>query len=233
MLRLATWSSGTGLFRKKAKYIAAWRPDVLVVQEEKHDDSGELSGATQPTFRDWMAVPPPGGGIGVYSYTDTKLTRVTSDEPSDGFHRYEAQHGDLRFQMAAVWVFYAKEKETRYMQLHAGLRRHREWMRQAPTVVMGDFNINASFNAKPWDELMELIEPLGLVSVYHRHFGEEYGEETQPTHVWEWSEDATFHTDYIFVPEAWAGHITKVEVGEYSYWHNLSGHMPVIVDLEL
>ncbi|MGI5939792.1 MAG: hypothetical protein ACOX8V_03755 [Thermoleophilia bacterium] len=233
-MRIITWNSGKGLFRKKAKYIGVMNPDVLVTQEiTRHDEKLEFDGNFQPTFRDWVSLDRPGGDIGVYSFTNTQLAPVASDDPIPGFHLYTAQRGDLSFQVVAVWSFFTRAKETRNTQIHDGLRRYGEWIAQKPTVIMGDFNDNGSFNNDRWRNLLDLMEPLGMASAYHRYFGEAFGEETRPTYQFHWSEEAVFHVNYVFMPEDWAQRITKVQVGDSHHWNNLSDHMPVIVDLDL
>lgn len=233
-MRIVTWNCRIGGFRDKAKYIAPLRPDVLAVQEVSHrDEVLFFAGESQPTFRDRRAVPGLSRGVGVYSYTETKLTPVESGEPLYGFHLYEAERGDLRFQVAAVWTSYTKAKETRYMQAHDGVRRYADWIGNKPTVILGDFNSNGSFASGNWWRLLDLMQPFGLVSAYHECFSEPFGEETQPTHFFRGKEEATFHLDYVFLPETWAQRITSVEVGSYEDWHTVSDHVPLIVDLDL
>ena len=126
-----------------------------------------------------------------------------------------------------------KDKETRYLQVQNGLRRHAEWIKQKPTVILGDFNNGGSFDNSSWKDLLGLTESLELVSAYHQHTAEQFGEETSPTYYFKGEETLAFHVDYIFLPKTWAPHITKAKVGDFHYWHNLSNHMPVWVDLDL
>lgn len=233
-MRIVTWNCRIGGFRWKAEHIAPLRPDVLAVQEVSHRDEVLcFAGEPQPTYCDRVSLPGPNRGVGLYSYTGTTLTRVDPSDVLYGFHLYKAQRGDLQFQVVAVWTSYTQAKETRYMQAHDGLRRYADWIAQRPTVILGDFNNNGSFKSGDWWDLLELAQPLGLVSAYHHHFQQEFGKETLPTHFFRNKEDARFHLDYVFLPEAWAEHITRVEVGTYEDWHALSDHVPVIVDLDL
>jgi endonuclease/exonuclease/phosphatase family metal-dependent hydrolase len=125
-----------------------------------------------------------------------------------------------------------KSGKTSYRQAHEGLSHHAGWIRQRPTVILGDFNMNATWG-RPWQDLMALTEPLGLVSAYHEFFSEQFGKETQPTHFHKGKEAAPFHVDYCFLPGRWRQHVTKVEVGTYAKWHDVSDHAPVVVDLDL
>lgn len=234
-MRLATWNCRVGGFRKKARLIAPFRPDVLAVQEcEPLDDELFLDGECQPGFRDRPSREEvPRRGIAMLSYSDVAMSRLTGESEIAGFQRYEAARGALQFNVVAVWTSAAKPASAAYRQLHAGLTRHAEWLRTRPTVVLGDFNANASFRSRTWPDLMTLTDDLGLVSAYHHHFAEPFGEETRPTHFFLGKESAPFHLDYCFVPGEWASRITEVQVGAYGEWRPWSDHAPVIVDVDV
>lgn len=119
------------------------------------------------------------------------------------------------------------------MQAIEGVLEHGNWIGQAPTVIMGDFNDNASYKSGHWRQLLDLLRPLGLVSAYHEYFREPCGSESRPTHFFTGKETSPFHLDYCFVPQDWAPRIRIVEVGTYSAWHSVSDHAPLIVDLDL
>jgi exonuclease III len=235
LMRLVTWNCRIGGFRKKAKHVAPLRPDVLAVQEvEPIDDAAFFAGECQPTFRDRLGDPAfPRRAIGVFSYTDTKLQAVDVSEPMYSFRRYEAHHGGLSFNVVAVWPWQTRSSKTAYRQAHEGLSRYAAWIRERPTVILGDFNANASFKGNNWRELLDLLQPLGLASAYHRYFGEQPGKEEKPTHFHKGKQTSSFHLDYCFLPEVWVQHIKKVDVGAYTDWHTVSDHAPLVVDLDL
>lgn len=234
-MRIVTWNCRVGGFRKKAKYIAPLKPDILAVQEvEPLDNVQLLDGECQPTYRDRMNFPVfPRRSIGMFSYTDTKLNAVDQLEPIFSFRRYEAQLGDQTFNVVGVWPYATKSAKTSYRQAHDGIVSREKWIRERQTVLLGDFNNCASYKNSGWKELKKLIDSLGLVSAYHSYFGEEFGEETRQTHFHRGKETHGFHLDYCFLPSAWVKHITKVEVGTYSDWDKVSDHVPLIVDLDL
>lgn len=169
----------------------------------------------------------------MFSYTGLDIRAVDLPEPTFPFRRFEAFRGSLMFHIVAVWTYESKVRAESYRQAHKGLVEHNAWIRQNPTVVMGDFNQSAKFKSDSWPKLMEITEPLGLVSAYHHYFQEEPGKEMRPTHFHQGKETAPFHLDYVFLPKAWADRITRVEVGSYADWHDLSDHAPLIVDLDL
>ncbi|MGE3959305.1 MAG: endonuclease/exonuclease/phosphatase family protein [Vicinamibacterales bacterium] len=234
-MRLVTWNCRVGGFRKKAKHIAPFRPDVLTVQEVEPLDSVLIfGGEDQPTFRDRISDPLYWRrSIGVFSYTGVELASVDADTPLYGFRRYRAQRNGLVFQVVAVWTSATKSRQTSYMQAIEGVREHAGWIAQAPTVIMGDFNDNASYRLGHWPQLLELLQPLRLVSAYHEYFKEPFGSESRPTHFFTGKETSPFHLDYCFVPQDWAPRISNVHVGTYADWPSVSDHVPVIVDLDL
>jgi exonuclease III len=232
-VRLVTWNCRVGGYRYKSEHMARLRPDVLVVQEVEAIDNVLLFGGdNQPTYRDRIADPSSPRGLGIFSYTDTAIRPVDVSDPM-GFRRYEVRRGDLVFQIVGTWTWATKSSNTSYKQVHDGIRRNSDWMRQRSTVILGDFNNNESYNGVTWRELLGLLSPLGLVSAYHHHFDEPHGKETRPTHFHGGKETSPFHLDYCFVPNAWTQKIKTVHVGGYNEWRGISDHVPLIVDLEL
>lgn len=233
-LRLVTWNCRIGGYRWKSEHMAALLPDVLTVQEVTNSDEVLVfAGKSQPTYAERIASAPSARGIGVYSYTGTSLVRADPTDEMWGFVRYEVQRGDLEFHVVAVWTWNTGEKQTKYRQAVEGLRAHQKWIRQRPAVIMGDFNDNASYRLTDIREILDLAESLGLVSAYHHHSSEPFGEETKPTHYHHAKRESPFHLDYCFLPRSWAERIAHVEVGSYDDWHQISDHVPVIVDLHL
>lgn len=217
--------------------MASLRPDVLVVQEVE-PIAGELffDGACQPTYRQRFASEGSRRGLGVFSYSGAAI-RPAFDvtDPFHGFYPFDVQLDALSFQVVAVWTFATPTMPSRtYRQAHEGPVRYADWIRARPTVILGDFNNNGSYaKGKPWQQLVELLEPLGLVSAYHHVSGETYGQETTPTHFHKGVRTSPWHVDYCFVPADWSQRITRVEIGKYDDWRISSDHMPLIVDIDL
>lgn len=101
-----------------------------------------------------------------------------------------------------------------------------------PLVIAGDFNANAAFarpNRGPAHLLnVELMSSNGLESAYHRHFGEEFGQETRATYFRnsrDPAENRRYHIDYVFVPSQWR--IDAVRLKDRFG----SDHEPLVVDV--
>ena len=228
-MRVATWNC-CGKFRQKAQHIVPLKPDILAVQEvEALGDDPKFTGDFQPTYSHRAVLRPIPKSIGMFSYTDTSLEALCV---MPGVRCYRAQYRDQRFQVMAVWTSVSATGKQDYRQLHEALDHHEGWIRQMPTIVLGDFNQSAGY--KGWPSLLKLLEGVGLASAYHSYFDKEgFGQETRPTHYHKRQQDKGYHLDYCFLPKEWIPMIERVEVGTYSDWVQISDHVPLIVDLKL
>jgi endonuclease/exonuclease/phosphatase family metal-dependent hydrolase len=233
-VRFVTWNCAIGQFRGKAKAIAPLKPDVLAVQEVESLDGVLLfAGDEQPTYRDRPAPAESRRAIAVFSYTGVELQPVPTNQSNYSFCRYDARYKDRELQVAAVWTWQTADRATSYKQAHQGIQRYAEWIKQRPTVVLGDFNNNQIYRGGKWQDLAESLNDLGLVSAYHAFFSEPFGFETRPTHFHRRDSTKPFHIDYCFVPAQWRDHITRVEVGKPDEWRAYSDHVPLIVDIDI
>jgi len=234
-LRIISWNCRIGGFRYKSANVEPLRPDILAVQEvEPIDNVLVFGGVEQPTFRNQIKNPAyPRRSIGLFSYTNARIRAVDETDPQYAFRRFVVNKGFLEFNVAAVWTWATTAKATSYMQAHDGVVRHREWIRERPTVILGDLNMDASYRNSSLPALIDLTDELGLVSAYHTFFGEQFGGETRHTHFHKGHAAAAFHLDYCFVPAAWSPFIRQVTVGDQSAWAKVSDHVPLIVDLAI
>jgi exonuclease III len=234
-MRLMTWNCRVGKFREKARQIEPLRPDVIAVQEvEPLEKVALFSGGSQPTFRHRLPHPIfPRRGIGVFSYTGLEITAVDLDDPVYEFRRFVARSGRWSFHVVAVWTSGTKDAKTSYRQAHAGLVRFADWISERPTVILGDFNANASFRGTVWPDLEKQFTALGMVSAYHHFYSERFGSESRPTHFHRGKPGAGFHLDYCLIPADWTKYLQRVEVCAFQDWREISDHVPIIVDLAL
>ena len=228
-MRIATWNC-CGKFRQKAQYVVSLEPDILAVQEvEALGDDPKFSGDFQPTYSHRAVLRPIPKSIGIFSYTDTTLEPLCV---MPGVRCYRARHHQHQFQVMAVWTSVSTIGKQDYRQLHEALDHHDGWIRQMPTIVLGDFNQSARYKGDGWPTLQTLLDGLGLASAYHSHFKEDFGQETRQTHYNKRRQDKGCHLDYCFLPKEWVPMIDRVEVGTYSEWGQISDHVPLIVDLK-
>ncbi len=198
-----TWNCAQK-FREKCVHVLSERPDILAVQEvERFEKYPSLASDPRFTFRDraedeWNSR----RGIGVFSCTDTGalITPVDADAPNHSFRRYHVAHPTCPFQVVAVWTAPSSLLPRRewYMQANLGMAEHIDWIKRTPTVVMGDFNKNATYRGGDWAGLQALMEKAGLVSVFHKRNGTMFGEKESPTYYhWRRIRGSAQHIDYI------------------------------------
>lgn len=216
-------------------HVAPMRPDILAVQEVEPITSDMFPEAWRPTYCDRScAAGFPKRGFGMFSYSqETAVRALDGSEPFLGFRRYEVHREHLSFNVVGVWPWQTSTVKTSYRQAHVELVRHRDWILERPTVLLGDFNANASYRGNNWKDLLELLTSLGLSSAYHRFANQSFGSEKDPTHFHAGDPLCPFHLDYCFVPEAWVPHVVNVGIGTYDDWGKISDHVPVVVDLSL
>lgn len=181
-MRLVTWNCARG-FRTKAAAVAALRPDVLAVQElSRRDTLSELDGDLRPTFRDHDELPTQWSrGLGIFSFTGLQIEPADTNDHEESFRRYRATANGTEFQVVVLWTWPTDDpdRSLHYRQAIDGAVRFRDWISAVPTIVLGDFNDNASFKKTAVPELAEKMAAAGLISAYHFWTGEEFGHETR------------------------------------------------------
>lgn len=122
--------------------------------------------------------------------------------------------------------------------LDEALTLYADLLTQMPCIVIGDLNANAKWDSprKPVDFsrlAYRLGAQFGLVSAYHAHTGEPFGQEQQPTHYFRRHLDEPFHLDYCFLPYQWVTNLRHATVMNDGEWPGLSDHRPLVVDVDV
>jgi hypothetical protein len=99
-----------------------------------------------------------------------------------------------------------------------------------PLVVAGDFNNNPRWDKPNGPNNMELIArelmKRGLVSLYHRTEGLEFGAEQRETY-WQYrNREMPYHIDYIFVPMTWFESMVSFDIGNFEEWCGIQRPRP-------
>ncbi|SDK18649.1 Endonuclease/Exonuclease/phosphatase family protein [Halovenus aranensis] len=245
MVTVVTWNCSQAFRRKKDHVLQAYNPDILVIQECEnpavYGDWGE--------FSDWVwDGNDDTRGIGIFARNGIELTE---------------EHGNNRASIAAetsspvdvigVWTKNdATNPANRYIsQAYTALKKYDDWLDE-DTLVVGDFNWNATFPQSPhleplqhdFTETIQLLQAHNLTSAYHATTGCGFGEEHDPTYYarnrsWNGRNEETgalYHTDYVFLNTDLVPAITDVQLGtkqDWVYnWDGCSDHVPVRVTLE-
>jgi len=72
----------------------------------------------------------------------------------------------------------------------------------------------------------------GLVSLYHKTTGLEFGEEDQGTYWHYRKKTMPYHIDYVFVPMTWFANMVSFEIGNFQDWcaPGFSDHAPLTAE---
>ena len=135
------------------------------------------------------------------------------------------------FHLLAVWA----QKLPSYVHaVFAGLEAYSQFVMEAPTVVMGDFNSSPALRdpaaRRAHDTLLaRLREDWGLVSAYH-HWTDAVTESEMPTYYHKFDATAGYHLDYCFVPTGWVSRLSRVSVAGPQEFTS-SDHRPLLVEV--
>jgi len=181
-------------------------------------------------------------GLGIFAFGNYRLLPYGRGEPSITYALPVRVCGPATVNVLAVWAHHGRTFYASAMQGPAQLavRRYRRFLREAPAVVIGDFN-----NHVRWDRprkvnnhanLVGQLEAIGLVSAYHHFHAVPQGGELNPTLYWRdrTQDGPTYHIDYAFVPRTSSHLLRSVTVGTFDAWigSGLSDHVPLTIDID-
>jgi hypothetical protein len=196
------------------------RPNVAVLQECSASAGIGLWFSTTSTK-----------GVGIWAGDGYRIRPVECHPEVTHSVFPAAIDGPETFHLLAVWA----QKLPSYVgAVIAGLEAYSRFAREAPTIVLGDFN-SASTLQDPAARRAHasLIERLrldwGLVSAYHNYPREPQGTEVA-THYHQFSPNAGYHLDYCFVPIEWVPRLSSVMVGNVEEFTS-SDHRPLLVEV--
>jgi len=145
-----------------------------------------------------------------------------------------------RLHVLAVWSYNNRHRKAEMDKLRGpvlcAIDFMEEWLRAAPSLVIGDFNNQPSFDKSPagtnlFSEHLKAFEKLGMKSMYHHSVHERHGSETRHTHFW--TGRNYYHIDYIFASESLCK-TAQFDMMSFEKMHELgikSDHVPLWIDL--
>ena len=233
-MRLITWNC-QGAFRKKYLLIASQSPDLAVIPECEHPDKLTWKKGSPPTSVLWVGENC-SRGLGIFSWTGLEMSLL------DGYDR-TIRHcapvqvsAPFQFNLVAIWAMDHPDRKLSYSaQVYQAVAAYREFILQADTVFMGDFN--SSHRSTPRSRignhttLSNALSILGMISAYHLYFHERQGQEKRFTYFRGRKLERCSHIDYAFIPTRWLRRLKRVAVGEPGEWLTQSDHCPVTVEL--
>jgi len=214
-------------YRKKAEYILKYHPDLAIVPECEY--MGE-----ETTKRLWFGDNRK-KGIGIFSYSDFDLELHKEYNPYFKYVIPIKVRGPFEFNLFAIWAMNdLQEVRKRYIgQIYSAIMHYKALLIK-PTVIIGDFNWNAIWDAKPdyplygtLTDVIKILKAKSIRSVYHEFYNEPFGKERKPTLFMYHKESKPYHVDYCFASSDF--NVTNLEVGYFEDWIKKSDHMPIIV----
>jgi exonuclease III len=233
-MKIISWNCN-GAFRKKFHTLDDFHADISIVQE------CENPAESTQKYRNWASNYLWTGenrnkGIGIFAQPEICLSRL--DWNDEGLQSFLPCRVNNAFNLIAVWTKYANSPNFRYIgQLWKYLNLHGEKLRDQRSILTGDFNSNACWDE--WDrwwnhsDVVQMLDLLGLSSLYHTYFGEAQGQESRPTLFHQRNKDKPYHVDYAFASaELFDPAHNQIEVGDKSFWLEHSDHMPIVFSID-
>jgi endonuclease/exonuclease/phosphatase family metal-dependent hydrolase len=228
-MRIVSWNCNMG-FEKKRDAVMSLQPDIVVLQECSAKDIA----STNAPFKHWVGSNKH-KGMAIIGFANHEYT-------IDGLYTEEwpwflpLRVDDVPLHILGLWAC-VKDRRIRYVRVtHKAVDHYVKFLSMPQVIIIGDFNSNTIWDAlyreRSHSELVEKLERLGLVSVYHTLRGEIQGQEMIPTQFMYRNKTKSYHLDFAFVSKALSSSC-ELLIGEPSEWMNKSDHMPLILTISL
>ncbi len=222
-------------FRKKAEFILAYKPDILIIPECEHPDKLLFkNGKIKPESTLWFGQNQ-NKGLGIFSYRGFELKVLDAyNESFKTIVPITLSKGQLSFNLFAVWANNPKDADGHYItQVWKAIHHYDTIISNNKTILIGDFNSNTIWD-KPRREgnhstVVRKLEEKEIFSVYHKHFKQTQGKEKHHTLFMYRHRDKPYHIDYCFASIDMLQHLKSVEIGDYDFWLKYSDHVPLII----
>ena len=226
-------------FRKKAGFILAYKPDILVVPECEHPDKLKFSDdVPAPTGMLWFGTNK-NKGLGIFSYGNFKLKlRRTHNPALKMIIPIAVTGGEFDLNLYAIWANNPQDKKNQYVgQIWKAISEYDQLLNVGSTILTGDFNSNTI-----WDRpsrignhsaVVEVLADKKIHSIYHKCFLQIQGQEKHPTFYLHRDKKKPYHLDYCFASEDLLSKVKRFKVGTYKNWIEHSDHSPLFVEFNL
>ncbi len=236
-MKIITWNCNM-VFRKKAKYILAYKPDILIVPECENQERLKFAEGLQiPSDIIWYGKNQH-KGIGIFSFNDYKLKLLDCHNPDfKNILPISVTDGKTDFILFAIWANNPEDKDGAYVtQIWKALKYYENLLSENKTILIGDFNSNTIWD-KPRREgnhstVVAKLESKKIYSTYHQFYNQEQGKEEHPTLFMYRHKDKPYHIDYCFASIDFIQNLKSVEIGKYEDWSIYSDHKPLIVEFD-
>lgn len=237
-MKIITWNCNMA-FRKKAKHILKYKPDILVVPECEHPNKLKFEiDDILPKNVVWIGNNL-NKGLGIFSYSDFKLEKLEIyNEDIKNIVPIKVTNGDFQFTLFAIWANNPSDIEGHYIiQVWKAIHFYEKLIQSKKTILIGDFNSNTIWDKKSrignHSDVVEVLANKKIKSTYHEFFKMSQGKEAHSTLFMYRHQLKPYHIDYCFASEDLIAKIEKVEVGDFEDWKHCSDHTPLMVTFNL
>lgn len=225
-------------FRKKAEFILAEQPDILIVPECENKERLDFGLYTkQPNDIFWYGDLPT-KGIGVFTYGDFKIKLLDIHNPDFKYVLSLSVYNDkINLTVFAVWTQKPFYNDNYTEQIWNAVHHYTDLLNRENIIIAGDFNTNTIFD-KPnrianHSNLIDFLKSKNIISTYHYFHNQVQGQEKDPTLFMQRKKDRPFHIDFCFASTSLIDKLINVEIGSYEAWTKHSDHKPLMVTFNI
>ncbi len=226
-------------YRKKAGFILAHNPDIVIVPECECPEKLKFSADTPIPNDIFWSGSNQHKGLGVFSYSNYKFKLLDNYNPElKTILPLAVTGGPFDFTLFAIWAYNPQDKDYQYVgQVWKAIQHYESLLKNERTILVGDFNSNTI-----WDKLkrkishstlVEILEQKEIYSTYHKHYNQTQGKEEHSTLFMYRHQNKPYHIDYCFASVDLIDKLKNVEIGSYEEWTKYSDHKPVIVTFDI
>jgi exodeoxyribonuclease III len=225
-------------FRKKANFILAYQPDIVVIQECEHPDKLKFNPDTPtPSAVLWFGTNK-NKGLGIFSYSKYRFKLLRNhNQELKMIIPIAVTGGEFNFTLFAIWANNPDDPDGQYVeQVWKAIHHYDKKLKHKQTLLAGDFNSNTIWDRKRragnHSNVVKKLEEKSIFSCYHLHHKQVQGKEQHPTFYLYKHKDKPYHLDYCFASIDMIDKIQTVEIGDYDFWKQYSDHVPVMVTFD-
>ena len=233
-MKIINWNCKMS-FRKKHRLLIKYYADIMIIPEcEQFTISSESESL-------WVGENP-SKGLGIFSFNGFKIELHNSYTDKFKFIvPLIITRDDETYHVMAVWtkkVGPKKKNHKNYInQFRLSLNHYNSFLSFRNIIIAGDFNSNLLWKRKNGiildknhEEVIQKLEQINIYSAYHQYFNQQQGKESKPTYFHYHQKERPFHIDFCFLSHNLVKKLSKVEVGDFKDWKNISDHVPMITE---
>lgn len=231
-MKIITWNAN-GKFASKFGEIQKSDADIYVIQECENPETSKNEEYKEFTSKSYWIGDNKNYGLGIFAKSEIKLDLIDLD--NNGLRYFIPVRVNDTFNLLGVWTnpdmegvkvnFYPTEI-TKYYEFHKESGFFNSQM-----IICGDFNCDVRLkktHAKNVFEMIEKLNEVGLVDIYHNLNGEKEGEESKATFFMYRHLDKPYHLDHVF---AASDNVKYLEIGDENHWIEFSDHVPIVFEI--